>query len=389
MSTTMTEAEAITEELDHTRQIEELRERRALSRKARRAIPRPTTALDGAREAVREARAKVHRLEGDRAEATALLDSLNGRLDRGDESVTTAAIVEAEKDIERVGRLLKPATQEARRAERALAPLEADDHLANLVADALEQTTDVPVVIRKSADDAPDIAPIITVSQIVPTEGYGTLDASGEVRLNSTGEKIDTEALADVLKGWGSELRVTATGVVFDRAAWEIPRLAKPSPHAVADLMQGFARAWGMQVAGASEVARLRELGYINATNSNARWGGLFKRGDDSLTYDDGEAVGTAPFLVAAQHERGESMPVDELRDELATLVGIFQDAVGGISEAGEIVSITLGEVVTYEGDERPWARQDVAYIRGESVWPITAAATLEVVYRYDPAGEV
>lgn len=384
--TTETETEMIGEEMSLTGQIAALTAERSQSRSERRTLPRPMGALRAAREGVREARRKVSRLEQEQADATATLASLNARLDAGDETVTTEAITQADASIDRAGRLLKPATADLRRAERTLAPLEADEHLAGLVADALESVTDVPVVIRKSTDDAPDVSPIIVVSQVSSTEDYGTLDAAGEVRLTGVGTVIDSDSLTDALEATGSEVRVSGDRVTFDKAWWSIPRLAAPSQHAVSSLMATFAKAWHGQVSGAKEVANLHARGFQAATVT-AQVTGLFRRGDESLTVgEDGTAIGSASFVLASQHERGECLTVDELRDELSTLAGIFQETVGAVTEAGEIVSLTLGEVTEYRGDAYPWEPSQVAHSYGSPLWPITAAATLTVAYRYEQA---
>lgn len=383
---TSDEAAKITEELSHGEEIARLSERRALSRKARRKMPRRTDALDAAREAVLKAQEKVSRLEQERADAKATLESFNGRLDKGDESVSTSDVIQAEKSVDRVERLLRPATADLRRAERTLAPLEADEHLAGLVADALESVTNVPVVIRKSVDDAPRVSPLIVVSQVSPTEDYGTLDAAGEVRLTGVETLIDSDSLTDALEATGSEVRVSGDRVTFNKAWWSTPRLATPSQHAVSSLMATFARAWHGQVSGAKEVENLHARGFQAATVT-AQVTGLFRRGDESLTVgEDGTATGSASFVLASQHERGECLTVDELRDELSALAGIFQETVGAVTEAGEIVSLTLGEVTKYEGDVYPWEPSQVAHGYGSPLWPITAKATLTVTYRYEQA---
>ncbi|KRE37976.1 hypothetical protein ASG73_10305 [Janibacter sp. Soil728] len=384
--TTETEAQMIGEEMSLTGQIAALTAERSQSRSERRSLPRPMGALQAAREGVREARSKVSRLEQEQADATAALASLNARLDAGDETVSTGEIVSAEKGIDRAGRLLKPATADLRKAERTLAPLESDEYLAGLVADALESVTDVPVVIRKSVDDAPEVSPIVVVSQVSPTENYGTLDAAGEVRLTCIETVIDSDSLTDALEATGSEVRVRGDRVTFDKAWWNTPRLAAPSQHAVASLMATFARAWHGQVSGAKEVENLHARGYQAATVT-AQVTGLFRRGDESLTVsEDGTATGSASFVVASQHERGECLTVDQLRDELTSLVGIFQETVGAVTEAGEIVSLTLGEVTKYEGDAYPWEPSQVAHSYGSPLWPISASATLTVTYRYEQA---
>src|SRR5690606_35026614 len=92
-------------------------------------------------------------------------------------------------------------------------------------------------------------------------------------------------------------------------------------------------------------------------------WRGLLKRGHESLeTPGPGTAVGTATFFGAIQHERGDSASAEDVTAEIESVVKVFQaEAIGGWSEAGEIVSIELVDAEPYRGNGNPWTERDVA----------------------------
>jgi hypothetical protein len=246
------------------------------------------------------------------------------------------------------------------------------------------------VVVYKTPSEAPEVEPLIVVSQTTPTEAYGTLEANGSVRLTTKGTEIDLKALKAAFEDAGSEVSVTSSGIVFDVAAWPTPRLSKPSAHALGDLMLSVERAFRSQIAGGSNVQRLEAAGY-NPHNVRSVWAGLLKRGDERLEITNpGEAVGTATFHTAIQHDRGESARVDDIKAELDSVVSAFQsEAVGGWSEAGEITSIELVDVKEYRGDGNPWTEGDVVRVLGTTIWPLTAECRLKVTYAYQPTEEV
>lgn len=388
MTDQMTLIETLTEE---RKKMDAARAKIAETRKTLRALPKPSTALEEARTASSEAQAKVQRFEEEQAEAEALLATLNARLDAGDEGVSVDDIVKAEKSIERLTRLLKPAKQAAAKAERALRPLEADEHLANLAADSLEAVTDVPVVIYKTPSEAPDIEPLVVVSQTQATEDYGTLDASGQVRLTCKDIEIDLEALKEALEETGSEVNVTESAIIFNSAHWPTPRLANPSSHAVSEYMGTMQQAWASQVAGGGDIQRLVDAGY-SPRSFKAAWKGLMHRGNERVQVTEaGVAVGEAVFHIAAQHERGDSLGVPDLKGEIEALTNTFRaETIGGVGDAGEIVDVELVDVTKHEGEvANPWERKEVCHHLGGPVWPITAECRLKITYRFEQVEEV
>ena len=387
MTNTHDEMTTLATEREDTTEIKAKQSRLDTSRKARRALPRHSEALQIAEKASELAQAKADRLTSSKAEGEGRLAALNARLDDGDESVSVDQIVFTEEEVKRAGRLLVPATKEAKQANRVLGPLQADDHLAHLFADAVDQVHDAPTVICKVPSEAPAFEPLIVVSQTTPTKNYGRLDASGQVQVTTKGADLDSGALKRVLEDMGSEVGIANGTVTFLRANWPTPRLAEPSANALSVMMVDFEEAFRGQVAGGAEMQRLVEAGY-SIRGVRSEWNGLLKRGSETLTTaTPGEAIGTARFVAAIQHDRGDSTSVEEVKSELETLVSTFQScAVGGWGEAGQIEAIELLGVEEYRGEATPWTRGEVPHVQGVTAWPVTVEAALRVTYSYEVA---
>lgn len=381
MTTTIPEVEMIQTEIDLAIQADQLRHMLAEARKERRQTPRPTEALETAQTALADAQDKVARLDQEKADAKRLLASLNARLDAGDENVTVDEIVSAEKSIDRLDRLRKPAMKAVQEAERTLKPLAADEHLAHLAADALEEITDVPVVIRKTVKEAPDIAPLIIVSQTKPTKGYGTLGCSGEVSLHTRETSIDTHSLAAILASTGSEVDVHERGIRFEEARWSVPRLAQPSYGAFENYVNDLGRAWHGVVSDADLARRRREHGYHAARDNG--WTGLFKVTSLDLAAEAGVAKGTAAISLAAQ-DHTDDLPHTILRNKLDRLIEIFREgSVGGHTAAGEIVDLSVTD--SGVGKWNLWNDDEIAHAMGLASHPHTLDATVVVEFRYEP----
>lgn len=390
---TCAEADLITSELELLNQRAALLDQINESRSDRRILASDGDAetIQKAQDAYRAASAKVARLEAEKKAAETSQRGLDSRLQAGDETVTVDEMVSAEKAIARLCTLLKPAKTDLQRAERALTPLTADQYLAHLAADVIESVTDVPVILRRKPENAPEVSPSVILSQVSATDSYGTLDASGVVKVTEVGETgIDWRAVKAAFEEMGSEVQISKTQVTFHRAAWPMPRLSVPDPHALADLMSTFGQAFRAQVSGGSEAQRLVEAGY-SAGRVRSVWSGLFKRCSETLEVaSPGECVGEATFLCAIQHERGESAGLNEIKGDLDSLVKTFQhEAIGGWSEAGEITGIELTEVSEYRGNGTPWQSNEVVHLLGSGQWPYTVEARVRVTYAYEPAEEV
>lgn len=382
----MNETKMIESELELLKQIESLRAEVQALRQQRRTLADDGDAetVSKAQQAYDEAKATVKATEDGIAAQKAALTDLTTRQQAGDRSVSSTNVREVKDEIETLTNYLGHDRKVLQQTERALQPLVADQYLAHLAADSLETVTDVPVIIRRKPENAPDISPAIILSQTTPTEDYGTLEAAGSVRVIEVGETgVNWKAVKVALEDTGSEVSVTNSRITFDRACWPTPLLAKPSVHAVAEWMTTFENAWRSQVSGAGDVARLRERGFNSRITTT--WEGLFRTKSTDLKAGDGKAVGTATFHVAAQHGTGECLLLDVLRDELTSLVNIFrEETVGGITEAGRIVNVSLGDVKP--SSDEVWRKGEVEHKMGSPVWPYTAQATVELAFEYESA---
>ncbi|MDO3394904.1 hypothetical protein QWJ41_04180 [Nocardioides sp. SOB44] len=365
---------------DALRQINDLRKSLRASTSDADAEARST-----AQQAYDEAAATVQETKAALAEQKALLERQQAQQKAGDRSVTAASVRATKDEIETLTNYLGHDQKTLQQAERTLRPLAADEHLAHLAADLIESVTDVPVVVRKVPAEAPDIEPLIVVSQTTPTEDYGTLSAAGSVRLTAKGTEVPVKALRDAFEDAGCEGQVTQTGITFDRAMWPLPRLAEPSIHGIASWMSDFEQAWGLQISGAREAETLRARGF--GARVKTLWEGLFDRMTTNLDYEGGKATGTATFRVAAQQERGPSMEIPDLKTELREVFGIFQrETIGAITEAGEVVSVEMSDVT---GVNHNWPSNSVAHRMGGAIQPTTAEATVTVEFAYSPTEEV
>lgn len=389
---TKTEGDPMAEDDHLTREAELICQRDAAiaqineSRRARRLLtdPRDAERVAAAHAAHDAASAKVGRLETEKAVAESGASALSRRLDDGDETVSVDDIVNAEKAKERAAKLVAPARRELDRAEAALRPLVADQHLAHLATDLLEAVTDVPIVVRRCAEHLPAVAPALVLTQPEPTTGYGTVHSSGTVNVHEVGDpEIDWEAVRRAFEKAGNEGKVSASGIVFDRASWPLVRLREPSMHGLRSLMQVMEGHWDYHLRGGALVERLRAAG-VNA--QEGQWRGLMKPRPTmmNLAHDQGAAVGTHTVKVAAQHVKGgESLDLEPLADEFNQLVqSLRSEWLGRVTEAGEVVSVTASDLVEVDSD---WDRHDVVWSMGSPVWPITAESTISVEFAYEP----
>lgn len=339
--------------------------------------------VQDAQQAADEARATLQATKASISAHQIALADLTADQKNGDRTITATNVRGIKDELETLQNYLGADKRTAQQTEQKLLPLIADQHLAHLAADILEGASDCPVIIRRKPSNAPDVSPAIVLSQVEATENYGTLDACGSVRITEVGETgVDWDAMQDAFEDSSCEGKVSAKSVRFDTAQWPLPRLAEPSVHGIASWMTTFEQAWGSQITGADVANQLSESGY--GARAKSVFLALFHRADTDLTFGDGTAVGTSTFRVAAQASNGSSMDVPELKAELTELLSLFsQETVGGISEAGEIVSVTLSEVA---GSRFAWPKNAVEWRMGGPMQPTTAEAAVTIQYAYEAA---
>jgi hypothetical protein len=279
----------------------------------------------------------------------------------------------------------KSVEAEARKAQRALEPFLADNHLSLFVADTIDP--DAPALVRKRPSDVRDVTDVVILSQTTPTSGYGTLSASGEVSVKVVGNPlIDWEEVKDRLSSTGSDVDVTPQKIVFHSAHWPIPRLSQPSEAAVRHYMEDFGRGWHAHVSGAARVARMKEAGYHQATTTG--WNGLFRVQNIDMKVEGGEVLVKVDFIAAA-HDDAEFVSPQEIVTNLRELAEIFrQESIGGVTGAGEIVNVSLSEDFE-QIHNSVWDAEKFEWNNGRAKRPCTLASSIEIEFHYEPVEEV
>jgi hypothetical protein len=380
-----TETETIEVHREITQKIQTLKVQRAeIATDLRKAgVEADERIKDDLEVAATEASEVVQELASSLAAAERQKAALDKRIDSGDDTVSALEVVEADIAIRTTKGKQKPADAALSKAQRVLEPFLADNHLAFLAVATLEDLVDVPVLVRKRPSDVRGITDVVILSQTSPTNGYGTLSASGEVSVKVVGNpSVDWEAVEDHLSSTGSDVDATPQRIVFHSAHWPIPRLFQPSESAVRDYMEDFGRGWHAQVSGAAKAARMREAGYLQATTTG--WNGLFRVQGIDMTVEGGKVLVKVDFIAAA-HQGAEFLNPQELVTNLRELAEIFREgSVGGATGAGEIVSVALSE----DFEQIPnsvWDTEEFDWNNGRAKRPLTLASSIEIEFRFEP----
>ncbi|HSX68454.1 hypothetical protein [Nocardioides sp.] len=313
-----------------------------------------------------KAQATVKALSDTLAAAEATKAALDRRIDGGDDSVSPLEVVEADMAIRATKGKLKPAEADLRKAQRAVDPLLADNHLALFVADTISELVDVPVLVRKRPGDVKGIADAVILSQTEPTKGYGTVKASGIVRVTERGVTgLDLEALEDALRGTGSEVNVYGDVIDFDSALWPVTRLAQPSVLAVSQFAEALEQTFG------AEIQRGKKAG-----NSYAYYKPLWQTIEASLD------------VIEAGTAKGKVVAVFGIQDEyppLYQMQGFINDAIshfraGVHTSAGVLSKINVAEVK----DCGPWVPEGQPRIYNR-MYDGKFGITVELDFTYEP----
>lgn len=286
---------------------------------------------------------------------------LDKRIDAGDDSVTPLEAMEADMAVRTTKGKQKPAEADLRKAERALEPFLADNHLALLAADTIEDLVDVPVLVRKRPGDVEGITDAVILSQTEPTKGYGTVDVSGRVRIKELGSTgLDMEALADALSG---EVNVYGDVIDYETALWPVTRLAQPSRLAVTQFAEALDRTFE------AEIRRGKKAG-----NSYAYYKTRWQTNEASLeVVEDGKARGK---VVAIFGVEDEYPPVEQMRWFINDTLAHFSTGVH--TSAGVLEKITLVEVA----DTGPWVPEGQPFI-GNRQYDGKFGITVELDFSY------
>lgn len=316
---------------------------------------------------VDEARQAARSLALALKEAEAAKTALDKRIDSGDDSVTPLKAVEADMAMRATRGKQKPAEAALRKAERALAPFLADNHLALLAADAIKDLVDVPVLVRKRPADVQGMPDALVVSQTEPTLGHGTVSTSGHIQVTAIGStNLDDSALEAALRATGSEVTVAGGLVDFSIARWSVMPLASPSEDAV----RRFANALDREFNKALKWSRAAG----GFTYYETRWETV----EASLSVvGTGHARGTVRALLGVEDERPPLEQIDHyLHKALANLnVGVHTSA--GLLQTANVTDLR---------DLGLWITEDEELISGRA-YTQKFGCTVELDFIYEPVG--
>lgn len=296
---------------------------------------------------------------------------LDKRIDAGDDSVTPLEAMEADMAVRKTKGKQKPAEAALRKAEHALRPFLADNHLALLAADTIEGLVDVPVLIGKRPADVQGITDAIILSQTEPTKDYGTVRASGRVRIKELGTTgFDMEALEVALQDTAAEVNVYGDVIDYEVAVWPVTRLIRPSEAAVAHFADTLARVFDAELKRGGN--REGRTGTSSWANWNARWH------TNEASLDVIEAGRAKGKVVAAFGVEDIHPPIYQMQDFINRALGHFETGVH--TAAGVLDKITVVEVV----EAGVWLSPDEAYIAGRR-YDGRFGVTIELDYLYEP----
>lgn len=301
------------------------------------------------------------------SQATAHQAELDQRIDAGDDTVAPLEAMEADIAVRTAKGKRKPIEAEAQRAQRALSPFAADNHLALLAAETVGDLVDVPVLIRKRAGDVQGITDAVILSQTEFTEGYGTVRASGRVRfteLGSTG--LDRDKLEDALRDTGADVSVYGDVIDYEQALWPVPRLAKPSLLAVTQFDEAFSQTYQAVVSGPTRNRAYASYKTIWHTTKTTL---------DETGEGEGEATGTISALFGIEREYA---PLNQMRQFIDNTLAHFSTGVH--TSAGVLEEITVVEVK----DLGLWVPEGEPYIHGRQ-YDGKFGVTFNLKFRYVP----
>lgn len=372
MSTIIDNETTIETHRDLTRKITELKSQRAKAGRELRStgIVADEQILADLSDTARKAQQALSDLDRQITEAESRKSALDAAADRGEGSVEDdMELFSAGTAVRRLRGKRTSVEAEARRAQRALGPFLADEHLALLAADTLEDLVDIPVLVRKRASDVQGFTDAIVLSQVEPIENYGTAHPSGRVRFSEIGTTgLDLEALEAALRATGSEVQVHPGLIDFEVALWPTPHLTAPTAAAVGHFADILARTFQAHVEGPT------------ANRGYSKYATLWETTEASLEITEpGKAKGRVVASFGVERERP---PLEQMRHFIIDTLSHFQPGVH--TAAGLLESLTVVEVL----DAGPWLLADEPYIH-ERMYPQRFIVTIELDYSYEPVKEV
>lgn len=319
----------------------------------------------------KEAHKAVQGLSVSLATAERRKADLDKRIDAGDDAVTPLEVVEADMAVRKTKGKQTPADAALRKAQRAVDPFLADNLLASLAADTVEDLVDVPVLVRKRPGDVQGVTDAIVLSQVESTEGYGTASPSGRVRFTEIGTTgLDLEALEAALRTTGSDVQVHAGLIDYEIALWPVPRLKSPSQAAVARFAELIGQAFD---------AELKRPGN-RADHAYKAYNALWRIVEASLeVVEPGVAKGKIVLDFAVEDL---SPPLGQVQSIMGRTLSYFDTGV--TTAAGLLESIDVSEVV--EAGKWVSAGEDFMSHRDYS---LRFRLTLDLTYVFQAVEEV
>jgi hypothetical protein len=325
----------------------------------------------GLETAAKEARRVVQGLNVSLATAERRKSDLDRRIDAGDDTVSPLEVVEADMAIRTTKGKLTPADAAVRKAERALAPFRADDHLALLAADTIVDLVDVPVLVRKRPGDVQGFTDAVVLSQVKPTQGYGTSGPSGRVQFSEIGTAgLDLEALKTALQDTGADVQVHPGVIDYEVALWPLPRLKAPSQAAVTYLADLIGQAFDAELKRPGNRADLTYKAY------DALWSTV----EASLEVTEpGVARGKISAYFGIEDARP---PLSQVQSIMGRTLSYFSP--GAHTAAGLLETITVAEVT----DAGPWLRAGEVFMAHRD-YSLRFGLSIDLGYVYEPVEEV
>jgi hypothetical protein len=308
----------------------------------------------------------AHRAEADHAAAEERLAILNEQVDSG-HHVEALKMMEAQLSVRSASGRLKDAESRSMKARRAYEPFAADDRLALVTADVLTAVIGCPISVRKRPGDAPEVTPLLVLSQVTPTEGFGTIGVSGDVAITCVGLDLDREQVREALEDAGCEVEVYDSAIHFTRAAWDVPFLTSPAPEVITEFGRDYVAVFEDSVRYRRDTA-----GEIIGTSPH-------KVLDSQLQAEDGTALGTVDVMLS----------VTDLEADAGYMLHLAEQAldrfpVGASTAMGRIVRFAVDSVKAEPDYQFPMGthRSSPMYMPGRAPTPWKVALSMEAVYQ-------
>jgi hypothetical protein len=290
----------------------------------------------------------------------------------GDRSVSAEEAAVVDLSIKRLTGLERSGHRKLLDTRSDLEPFLSDNHAAYYAADVLEKVTDVPVLVHKRPEDAPDISPAVILSQTEPTKGYGTFTPSGKVAVTLVGEfDIDWRIIQQAFDDLGAESTAARWGINLDNMVFDKPILFEPDQSVISAFAENFTQVWWSHV---------RQRGYVvedpNEVKYRVRGSGYAQVISTDITHDtQGAVTGTAKIALGIGDV--PHLGKEDFESDIADSLGYYD--LGDYTAAGVITRYELRDL------SRSWDmyfEHDLGLLDAQ---PVTYIATIEMHAEFEP----